>query len=255
MSTGWIAGSVVLALLVAGGLFMGWLFAKRPLEVWEWGTRRALLRAGLKKTVVQAPVGPQTVFVGGSGPVLVLLHGAGHQAGTWAQVAPALAKRYTLVIPDLAGHGGSAPSAGPIQVSDVFGALEAVIRATAGENRVRVVGNSMGGWMAMVLGARHPEWVERVVAVNGGSPQGASPGVSLFPRTREEARRSMAQTRDAGSPAVPDNVLDDLVRQIGAGPLARLAAAAAGMGAWLLGDEQLQAMKVPVRPMPALQPM
>ena len=247
MTAPWIVGTVLAVLVIAGCLAAGWLFVKRPLEVFAWGTRRALLRAGLKKIVVQAPAGPQTVFVGGAGPVLLLLHGAGHQAGTWAQVAPSLAGRYTLVIPDLAGHGDSAPSTGPLEVSDVFGALEAVVKATARENRVRVVGNSMGGWMAMVLAARHPEWVERVVAVNGGSPQGANAGVSLLPRTREEARESMARTRDAGSPAVPDNVLDDLVRQIGTSPIARLAAAAAGMGPWLLGEDQLRQMKVPVR--------
>ena len=247
MSTSWIAGAVLLALFIIGCLFVGWLFVKRPLEVFAWGTRRSLLRAGLKKTVVQAPAGPQTVFVGGSGPVMVLLHGAGHQAGTWAQVAHSLAKRYTLVIPDLAGHGDSAPSTGPIQASDVFGALEAVITASARGSRLTVVGNSMGAWMAMVLAARHPEWVERVVAVNGGALLGSNTRVNLLPRTREEARESMAQLRDASSPAVPDNVLDDLVRQAGTNPLARLAAAAASMGPWLLGEEQLREMKVPVR--------
>ena len=247
MTASGIVGTGLAALFVAGALAAGWLFLKRPLELFAWGTRRALLRAGLRKIVVEAPAGPQTVFVGGKGPVLVLLHGAGDQAGSWAQVAPSLAKRYRLVIPDLAGHGDSAPQTGPIETSAVFGALEAVVKATAGESRVRVVGNSMGAWMAMVLAARHPEWVELVVAVNGGALLGPAPRVNLLPRTREEARVSMAQLRDPASPAIPGHVLDDLVRGIATGPLARLAAAAAGMGAWLLGEEQLRAMKVPVR--------
>src|SRR5664279_1255671 len=119
-----LAGAALLVLFVAGSLFVGWLLVKRPLEVFAWGARRSLGRAGLKKLVVQTPVGPQTVFVGGSGPVLVLLHGAGDHAGTWFHVAPSLARRYTLVIPDLAGHGDSAPSTGPIPLSNVLGGLE-----------------------------------------------------------------------------------------------------------------------------------
>ena len=56
------------------------------LDLWVWGTRQALLRAGLQRVVIETPVGPQTAFVGGAGPVLVLLHGAADQAGTWARV-------------------------------------------------------------------------------------------------------------------------------------------------------------------------
>ena len=247
MTTWEIAATVLLALLVAGGLFAGWLLVKRPLEVFAWGARRSLRRAGLKKIVVRAPAGSQTAFVGGSGPVLVLLHGAGDQAGTWFHVAPSLARRYTLVIPDLAGHGDSAPSAGPIPFSDVLGGLEAVISDQAAGGRVTLVGNSLGAWMAMVFAARHPERVERVVAVNGGPLVGSGGGPNLLPRTREEARETMARLRDAGSPAIPDRVLDDVVRRGATSPIARLAAAAAGMAPFLLGEDQLRAFEVPVR--------
>ena len=247
MTTWGIVGSAVLALLVAGGAVLGWLAAKRPLELFGWMTRRSLVRAGLRKVVVPAAAGPQTVFTGGTGPVLVLLHGAGHQAGSWAQVASSLAKRYTLVVPDLAGHGESAPATGPIQASDIFSALESVMAASVPTGRATLVGNSLGAWMAMVLAARQPERVERVVAVNGGALLGSGGNVNLLPRTREEARESMARLRDPGSPAIPDNVLDEMVRQVGTSALARVAAGAAGMGAFLLGEEQLRALKVPVR--------
>jgi hypothetical protein len=50
-------------------------------------TIEKLERAGLKKVVVQTRMGPQTAFVGGAGPVLVLLHGAGDQAGQAFRVA------------------------------------------------------------------------------------------------------------------------------------------------------------------------
>jgi pimeloyl-ACP methyl ester carboxylesterase len=179
-----LEAGVLVALVAAGGFVAGWLFVKRPLEVFAWFARRALRKAGLRKVIVPAPAGPQTAFVGGSGPVLVLLHGVGDNAGTWFHLARSLAARYTLVVPDLAGHGESAPPAGPIPFADLFGSLEAVVEQQAGGQRVMLVGNSLGAWLAMVFAARHPGRVERVVAVNGGPLMGSGGGPSLLPGTR-----------------------------------------------------------------------
>jgi pimeloyl-ACP methyl ester carboxylesterase len=225
----------------------GWLLLKRPLWVWTAGTRRSLRGSQLKRVIVPSPVGPQTVFVGGAGPLLVLLHGAGDQAGTWAKVAPSLVQRYTLVIPDLAGHGASAPATGPIETAAVFAGLEAVLAREAQGRRMTLVGNSLGAWMAMVLAKRHPEWVDRVVAVNGGALKGSGSSVNLLPRNRQEARETMAQLRDPGRAAVPDSVLDDMVRQGRESSLARFASTAASMGDWVLDEAQLRTLQVPVR--------
>src|SRR2546423_15528822 len=46
-------------------------------------------------------------FVGGSGPPLVLVHGLGGAASNWIELAPLLAQRHRLLVPDLPGHGGS----------------------------------------------------------------------------------------------------------------------------------------------------
>jgi pimeloyl-ACP methyl ester carboxylesterase len=247
VTLGSILWLLVLALFIVGCAVVGWLFAKRPLAVAIWGTRRALLRAGLKKQLVEAPIGPQTVFVGGSGPVLMLLHGAGDHAGTWCRVVPALIKRYTLVIPDLAGHGESAPLTGPIQTSEIVSGLEAVIASLIAGRPMTLVGNSLGAWMAMVLASRHADTVVRVVPVNGGALKGLNEEVSLQPRTRQEARETMARLRDASNPAIPDYILDDLVRRTGTGALARFAATATTMDGWLLDEAQLGLLKMPVR--------
>jgi pimeloyl-ACP methyl ester carboxylesterase len=248
MTLGSILWILVLVLFLSGCAVLGWLFAKRPLEVAVWGTRRSLLRSGLKKILVEAPIGPQTVFVGGAGPVLMLLHGAGDQAGTWFQVAPSLIKRYTLVIPDLAGHGESAPATGPIQASEIVSGLEAVLASQAAGRPVTLVGNSLGAWMAMVLATRHADAVARVVAVNGGPLKGLNEAVSLLPRTRQEARETMARLRDPGSPAIPDHILDDLVRRTSTGALARFASTAeTTMEGWQLSEAQLETLRMPVR--------
>jgi pimeloyl-ACP methyl ester carboxylesterase len=247
VTLGSILWILVLALFIVGCAVVGWLFAKRPLAVAIWATRRSLLSSGLKKVSVEAPIGPQTVFVGGSGPVLLLLHGAGDHAGTWARVVPALIKRYTLVLPDLAGHGESAPVTGPIQTSEIVSGLEAVIASQVAGRPMTLVGNSLGAWMAMVLASRHAATVVRVVAVNGGALKGLNEEVSLLPRTRQEARETMNRLRDPGSPAIPDYILDDLLRRTSSGALARFAATEATMEGWLLDAGQLGLLKMPVR--------
>lgn len=240
----------VAAVVVGGGLLVAgaagaFLMFKRPLTVLEWSSRRALVKAGLAASTVDSPAGPQMVWRGGGGPTLVLLHGAGDQAGTWVRVAGELAGQYTLVIPDLAGHGRSAPRTGPIDTGQVLAGVEAVVEREAGTGPVLLVGNSLGGWMALLVAHRHPEWVERLVVVSGGAIRGQNTEVKVIPTTREEARATVAATRDPGSPPVPDFLLDDIVRQARSGPLGRFAATAATMGRYLL-DGRLHEVNVGV---------
>jgi pimeloyl-ACP methyl ester carboxylesterase len=235
-----VAAAMTLA-VVAGGLFV-WL---RPLTVYEWMGRRALRRAGLARVTVDTPAGRQIAYAGGAGPVVVLLHGAGDQAGTWSRVVPQLARSYTLIVPDLAGHGDSEPQAGPIDVPRILDGAEAVIERLAGGRRVTIVGNSLGAWVAMLVAYRHPAWVERVVAVDGGAITGRNETARVVPRTVAEAREAMAQLRDPGSMPVPEFVLRDVVRHASSGSLARFVASADSMGAWTL-DGKLDALRAPV---------
>lgn len=219
----------------------------RPLTVFAWQTRLALRTAGLHKVKVPTPAGPQFAFVGGTGPAVVLLHGAGDNAGTWFRVVPNLVKAHTLIVPDLAGHGASAPHSGPIEVRAVLDGVEAVLDALAPRQRVVLVGNSLGAWMAMLVARRHPERVALAVCIDGGAMKGSNVHARVLPRTRAEARESVAQTRDPASAPVPDFVLDDIVRQAREGSLARFAATAATMEAYVLDDTQLRELRVPVQ--------
>jgi pimeloyl-ACP methyl ester carboxylesterase len=247
VSTRSIVLIVAVAAIAAGGLWVGWMIRFRPLTVFAWQTRLALRLTGLHKVTVEGPSGRQTVFVGGTGPTIVLLHGAGGQAGTWFRVTPDLAKTHRLIVPDLAGHGASAPRSGPIEVRQVLEAAEAVTRTLANGHRVTLVGNSLGAWIAMLVAHRHPEWVDMVVCIDGGAIRGPDLSALLLPKNRSEARESLARTRDPGRAPVPDFVLDDIVRQAQTGPLARLAATAATMESYVLDDAQLRAFAVPVR--------
>jgi len=238
-----VLGLVVLFLvaLAVGGIVL-W---KRPLEVDAWVSRRALAKAGLERTTVAGPAGPITVFEGGTGPTLLLLHGAGDQAGAWARVVTPLVARFRLVIPDLAGHGGSAPRSGPIDMGTVLAGVEAVLDARCVGERPTLVGNSLGAWVAFLVAHRHPDRVARVVAVNGGPIQGDTTDVNILPATRDEARRTMEALTGPSTPMVPGFVLDDVVRNARVGPLARFARTADTMPRYLL-DGDLGEVTVPV---------
>jgi pimeloyl-ACP methyl ester carboxylesterase len=121
---------------------------------------------------------PLTYAAGGEGPLLLLIHGMGGTYENWSSVMEPLARRYTVVAPDLPGHGRSAPSAGDYSL----GALAASLRdllLTLGHERATLVGHSLGGGIAMQLAYQFPELAERLVLVSSG---GLGPEVSLVLR-------------------------------------------------------------------------
>ncbi len=233
----------VVAVLLVSAVFMVF---KRPLTVDAWMSRRGLSHAGLSRTTVTAPFGKVGVWESGSGPVLVLLHGAGDQAGAWARVAPQLVSRYRVLAVDLPGHGGSDPTSGPLGVGTVLEGVEAVITAKAPDAKVTIAGNSLGAWIALLYGERHPERVERLVLVNGGATEHrAEGGLTLMPENRQEAGKLMDALTGPATPPVPGFVLDDVVRAAHHGPIARLFATAGEMPKWVL-DGRLDQVRVPV---------
>ncbi|GGQ83078.1 alpha/beta fold hydrolase [Couchioplanes azureus] len=104
----------------------------------------------------------------GTGPtVLLLVHGIGCDGATWDTVAPALAERYTVIVPDLLGHGRSAKPRADYSIGgyangmrDLLGVLD-IDRAT-------VVGHSFGGGVTMQFAYQFPERTDRLVIVAGG---------------------------------------------------------------------------------------
>ena len=103
----------------------------------------------------------------GSGPVLVLIHGITSDSDTWRRVMPYLARRFTVIAPDLSGHGGSDKPRGDYSL----GAHASVVRdllVALGHDRATFVGHSLGGGIAMQLSYQFPERCERLVLVDSG---------------------------------------------------------------------------------------
>jgi pimeloyl-ACP methyl ester carboxylesterase len=103
----------------------------------------------------------------GSGPLLVLIHGMAGSSLTWRFVAPALARRFTVIAPDLLGHGESAKPHTEYSVSAHANVLRDLL-AALGHDRATVVGQSFGGGVAMQFAYQYPERCERLVLVSSG---------------------------------------------------------------------------------------
>jgi pimeloyl-ACP methyl ester carboxylesterase len=105
--------------------------------------------------------------VAGSGPPVVLIHGMLNSSSHWRSVALNLASDYTVIAPDLIGHGDSAAPRGDYSL----GAHAASIRdllAAVGVDRATVVGHSLGGGVAMQFFYQFPQRVERLVLISSG---------------------------------------------------------------------------------------
>ncbi len=155
----------------------------------------------------------------GSGPVMLLVHGMAGSSSTWRHVMPALAEHYTVVAPDLLGHGASAKPRGDYSL----GALADILRdllVVLGHDRATLVGRSLGGGVAMQFAYQFPERCERLVLVSSGglgedvnrpaprlvAPWGGVPARGgmhpMGPRHRHNRRSLAAPRRCAAGPAV-----------------------------------------------------
>jgi len=121
---------------------------------------------------------------------LLLLHGFGNEAHIWDDFAPVIAPYYRTVAVDLRGHGDSAhdPQRRYDYQSHVRD-LEAVT-AELGIDRMVLVGHSLGGRIATLFAAQHPQQMAGLVLVDAG-PELDARGVS---RISTDVERSVAQS-------------------------------------------------------------
>ncbi len=104
---------------------------------------------------------------GGAGPVLVLIHGITGSSDQWAAAADVLTDSFTVVAPDLLGHGLSAKPRGDYSLGAYASATRDLLVAL-GHQRATIVGHSLGGGVAMQFAYQFPERCERLVLVSSG---------------------------------------------------------------------------------------
>jgi pimeloyl-ACP methyl ester carboxylesterase len=148
-----------------------------------------------------------------SAPPLVLLHGLTGHARTWDHMAPALAERYRVLVPDQRGHGDSA-RAQSYRTQDFVDDLAALADAWR-VARIVLMGLSMGGHNAMAFAAAHPERVSALIVVDipPKMERSHAPNWELISRLAETGHRHyltfdevFADAR-AGNQTAPDDNL------------------------------------------------
>ena len=115
----------------------------------------------------------------GEGPAIVLLHGMAGTSIAWEHVLPTLARHFTVVAPDLLGHGASAKPHGEYSISGHANILRDLMVAV-GIDSATIVGQSFGGGVAMQFAYQYPARCERLVLVSSG---GLGPEVGAILRT------------------------------------------------------------------------
>ncbi len=136
------------------------------------------MTATWRRRTVRLPWGRLSVQVAGEGPPLLLLHGLGGSGRYWAGIAPLLADTRTLIAPDLAGFGRSDKPRLDYTRDFHVATIEGLLSALPVEGRVDIAAHSMGGILAALVAARHPERVASLALV-------ASP----FPRQQRRPHR------------------------------------------------------------------
>ncbi len=120
--------------------------------------------------------GHRRAFVmAGRGPALLLLHGLGCDHTTWSPVIERLARQFTVVAPDLLGHGASDKPRADYTLGGYANGMRDLL-ALLGIDRVTVVGHSFGGGIAMQFAYQFPQYTERLMLVApGGFGRGVNP--------------------------------------------------------------------------------
>ncbi|MDX6277081.1 MAG: hypothetical protein QOJ72_1209 [Nocardioidaceae bacterium] len=103
----------------------------------------------------------------GTGPALLLLHGLGCDSSTWSEVMPKLAEHFTVIAPDLLGHGESDKPNADYSLGGYANGMRDLL-TILGIDKVTVVGHSFGGGVAMQFAYQFPDRTERVVLVSTG---------------------------------------------------------------------------------------
>ena len=108
-----------------------------------------------------------TYRMGGDGPAILLIHGMAGSSRTWKDVTERLVGDHTVIAPDLLGHGESAKPMGDYSLGAFASGIRDLL-GVIGVERCTVVGQSLGGGVAMQLAYQHPELVDRLVLVGSG---------------------------------------------------------------------------------------
>jgi len=131
---------------------------------------KRLFPPGFRNERIKTSGAEINTVIGGSGPPVLMFHGAPQSLITWRLIAPDLAKEYTLVMCDLRGYGDSSkPDDGPnhANYSKRAMALDGVeVMKHLGYERFRMVGHDRGGRVGRRMALEHPDKVMKLAVMD-----------------------------------------------------------------------------------------
>ncbi|MHB8284675.1 MAG: alpha/beta fold hydrolase BchO [Caulobacteraceae bacterium] len=163
------------------------------------------------------------VQIMGSGPPLLLLHGMGAATHSWRDVAPLLARDFTLIAPDLPGHGFSdTPRGDGLSLPGMARALAALLAKLDLRPRF-AVGHSAGAAIALRMMLDHRLGDGGLVSLNGALASFQGPSARIFPAMAKMLMLNPLTDRAlalrAGRPGVVAKLIADTGSQLDAAGL------------------------------------
>lgn len=154
---------IIAALVI---VLLGGSYAVAPQWLIQANTMREAMNAQLEKHSVQAGDTHWVYYEGGQGPTIVLLHGFAARKEVWLKVAPMLTAHFHVIIPDLPGWGESSRVPNASYNIDNQAARFSDFVETLHLQHFLLVGHSMGGAIAGVYAAEHPDHVAELALID-----------------------------------------------------------------------------------------
>ena len=148
---------ILIGIVVGLGLLLGLAYLVTPQWLLRADAWRRAYTADLHQHTISAGDTRWSYYEGGNGPTIVLLHGFSVDKRIWLAMAPFLTPRFHLVIPDLPGWGESSRIEGADYDIEAQAARFNEFVHALGLSRFMLVGHSMGGAIAGVYAADHPD--------------------------------------------------------------------------------------------------
>ena len=218
----------MLLLFVALAVFVAWSWLSYPaVGHWLYNLAMASEARLYKLHKIEVPIAEMTVSTWQGGPyeassAILMLHGFSADKNLWLRCARHFVRQYRVIIPDLAGHGETGFKAGggydiAVQAKRMIQLLD-----VCGVEKVHVIGNSMGGYIAAWLAATYPERIASLALIDPAGVTAPEPsdmerhlarGHNPFLiNSREEFQSFYAMTMES-PPWVPKLVLDAVAQR------------------------------------------
>lgn len=186
----------------------------RPFDLIFLQSRFSLWWGGLRRKQAMVHGHAVTYWEGGCGETVLLIHGLnGSTLADFRRLSVALARSHHVISLDLPGFGLSTHV--PIQqsVSNQAGFVRDFMEVLCLE-RAHVIGNSMGGWVALQLARRHPGMVHRLVLTAPAGIRFEHPPLEVFTPEDEEGLRRLLRHICYDPPRLPGWFLRDWLRVV-----------------------------------------